>query len=76
MERVTKESISSRSLAEIIAYVYYVPCGNKLIPVGEDSLAGGAGEEPGASHVLDENATHFHQWLFFFTNVLPPLLFA
>ena len=35
-----------------------VPGGNKLIPVGEDGLTGGTGEEAGSSHVLDENPTH------------------
>ena len=37
-----------------------VPCGNKLIPVGENGLTGGTGEEAITSHVLDKNPTHFH----------------
>ena len=41
-----------------------VPCGNKLIPVGENGLTGGTGEEAITSHVLDENPTHFHQQIF------------
>ena len=36
-----------------------VPGGNKLIPVGEDGLTGGTGEEASSSHMLDENPTHF-----------------
>merc|ERR1719447_2453383 len=35
------------------------PGGNKLIPVGEDGLTGGTGEEASSSHMLDENPTHF-----------------
>ena len=34
------------------------PCRDELVPIGEDSLAGGAGEEPEAADVLDEDAAH------------------
>ena len=36
-----------------------VPGGDKFIPVGEDGLTRGTGEEACSSHVLDENPTHF-----------------
>ena len=36
-----------------------VPGGNKFIPVGEDGLTRGTGEEACSSHVLNENPTHF-----------------
>ena len=34
------------------------PCRDELVPIGQDSLAGGAGEEPEAADVLDEDAAH------------------
>ena len=36
-----------------------VPGGYKFVPVGEDGLTRGTGEEASSSHVLDENPTHF-----------------